>query len=137
MLLTNGTVGLCLYYFRVHEDTDKCMSKSIDFEQISDCSASTTTLAPIQSTVPKRKCAIVFVFFLASYIAISFGSTRYLKYYHNILHSLSVPSYQGICHLCREEKLAMQYCRKQSQRRRQTIVDQAAIQTALGISTIH
>ena len=31
----------------------------------------------------------------------------------------------------------MQYCRKQSQRRRQTIVDQAAIQTALGISTIH
>ena len=54
-----------------------------------------------------------------------------------MLHSLSVPSYQGICHLCREEKLAMQYCRKQSQRRRQTIVDQAAIQTALGISTIH
>ena len=31
----------------------------------------------------------------------------------------------------------MQYCRKQSQKRRQTIVDQAAIQTALGISTIH
>ena len=68
MLLTNGTVGLCLYYFRVHEDTDKCMSKSIDFEQISDCSASTTTLAPIQSTVPKRKCTMVFIFFLVSYI---------------------------------------------------------------------
>ena len=47
-----------LYHFRVHEDTDKCMSKSIDFEQISDCSASTTTLSPIQSTVPKRKSAI-------------------------------------------------------------------------------
>ena len=31
----------------------------------------------------------------------------------------------------------MQYCRKQSQKRRQTIVDQAAIQKALGISTIH
>ena len=51
------------YCFRVHEDTDKCMSKSIDFEQISDCTASTTTLAPIQSTVPKRKYAMVLIFF--------------------------------------------------------------------------
>ena len=118
-----------LYYFRVQEDTDKCMSKSIDFEQISDCSASTTTLSPIASTVPKRKYAMVFIYVYTR----QFGSTRYLKYYHNILHSLSVPSYQGICHLCREEKLAMQYCRKQSQKRRQTIVDQAAIQKALGI----
>ena len=42
----------------MHENTDKCMNKSIDFEQISDCSASTTTLSPIQSTVPKRKSAI-------------------------------------------------------------------------------
>ena len=47
----------------MHEDTDKCMSKSIDFEQISDCTASTTTLASIQSTVPKRKCAMVLIFF--------------------------------------------------------------------------
>ena len=121
------------YCFRVHEDTDKCMSKSIDFEQISDCSASTTTLSPIQSTVPKRKYAMVFIYVYTIWLR----STRYLKYYHNILYSLSVPSYQGICHLCREEKLAMQYCRKQSQKRRQTIVDQAAIQKALGISTIH
>ena len=51
-----------LYYFRVQEDTDKCMSKSIDFEQISDCSASTTTLAPIQSTVPKRNYAVGYIY---------------------------------------------------------------------------
>ena len=43
-----------------------------------------------------------------------------------------MPSYQGICHLCREEKLAMQYSRKISQKRRQTIVDQDAIKAALG-----
>ena len=119
---------ILLYHFRVHEDTDKCMSKSIDFEQISDCSASTTTLAPIQSTVPKRKSAIGGAYFFRLHINIRLVHTN-----NNILHSLSVPSYQGICHLCREEKLAMQYCRKQSQRRRQTIVDQAAIQKALGI----
>ena len=44
----------------------------------------------------------------------------------------SVPTYQGICHLCREEKLAQQYSRKVSQQRRQTIVDQDAIKAALG-----
>ena len=59
---------ILLYHFRVHEDTDKCMSKSIDFEQISDCSASTTTLAPIQSTVPKRKYAMGFIYIGLLYI---------------------------------------------------------------------
>ena len=59
-----------LYHFRVHEDTDKCMSKSIDFEQISDCSASTTTLAPIQSTVPKRKYAMGFIYIRLLYTKI-------------------------------------------------------------------
>ena len=43
-----------------------------------------------------------------------------------------VPSYQGICHLCREEKLALQYSRKVSQKRRQTIVDQDVIKAAIG-----
>ena len=56
-----------LYILRVREDTDKCMSKSIEFEQISDCSASTTTLAPIQSTVPKRKCVHIFLGFIYIY----------------------------------------------------------------------
>ena len=52
----------------MHEDTDKCMSKSIDFEQISDCSASTTTLEPIQSPVPKRKYAMGFIYIRLLYM---------------------------------------------------------------------
>jgi len=48
----------------------------------------------------------------------------------------SLPPYQGICHLCREEKLAMQYSRKVSQQRRQTIVDHDAIKIALEEASI-
>ena len=64
------------------------------------------------------------------YLKYSSLNQHYLISFNGILSK--VPSYQGICHLCREEKLAMQYSRKISQKRRQTIVDQDAVKAVFG-----
>ena len=84
------------YCFRVHEDTDKCMSKSIEFEQISDCSASTTTLSPIQSTVPKRKYAMVFIYvYTSSKIPVISTLVTYFIFSFSSILSRDLPSLSG------------------------------------------